>query len=277
MNYEAMNDRTDHNRFAQQLNERMLAQSEIAEPVVAPKPKAARRPRSDAPAAAPVTAVAAEVVTPILRPATTKPQIITCAQNSPEWQLARMGIPTASSFSDVLAKGEGKTRRTYMLKLAGEIITGEPMENIVTQAMERGHAMEAEARDLYALETGANLVRVGFARSGRAGCSPDSLIGEDGGIEIKTMFPHLLIENILKDEFPTGFKAQVQGTLWILQREWWDLSVYWPGMPRFIKRAYRDEAYIANLAGEIDRFNDDLDAIVAQMPGRIEPEFASAA
>jgi hypothetical protein len=274
MNCEAMNDKTDHNRLAEQLNARL--QSEIA-PAAAPKPKATRRPRTETPPSEIVAPVAAEVVTPIIRPATSKLEIVTCAQNSPEWQMARMGIPTASSFADVLAKGEGKTRRTYMLKLAGEIITGEPMENIVTAAMERGHVMEAEARDLYALETGANLVRVGFARCGRAGCSPDSLIGEDGGIEIKTKFPHLLIEAILKDEFPTEFKAQVQGTLWILQREWWDLSIYWPGMPRFIKRAYRDEAYIANLAGEIDRFNDDLDAIVAQMPGRIEPEFASAA
>lgn len=200
-----------------------------------------------------------------------------CEQNSREWQMARLGIATASSFADILAKGEGKTRRTYLLKLAGEIITGEPMENIVTVAMERGHLMEAEARDLYALETSANLIRAGFFRNGRAGCSPDSLIGEDGGLEVKTMFPHLLIDVILKDEFPSVHKAQVQGTLWVLGREWWDLTVYWPGMPRFVKRAYRDEAYIETLAAEVQRFNDDLDAIVTQMRARIEPEFAAAA
>lgn len=209
-------------------------------------------------------------------------QIIHCEQNSPEWHMARLGIPTASSFADVLTrardgKSDGATRKTYMLKLAGEILTGEPMEMVRTFDMERGHAMEPEARDLYALQTGARLDRVGFVRRGRAGCSPDCLIGKDGGLEIKTKAPHLLIDVILKDEFPTEHKAQVQGTLWITEREWWDLEVYWPGLPPFIKRAYRDEAFIANLASEINRFNDDLDAIVAKMRGLTEPEFAAAA
>lgn len=209
-------------------------------------------------------------------------QIIQCEQNSPEWHRARLGIPTASSFADVLTKArdgksDGATRKTYMLKLAGEILTGEPMEMVFTRDMERGHLMEPEARDLYTLQTGASLERAGFARRGRAGCSPDSLIGKDGGLEIKTKAPHLLIDVILKDEFPAEHKAQVQGSLWITEREWWDLEVYWPGMPPFIKRTYRDDTYIATLASEIERFNNDLDAIVAQMRDRIGTDFAVAA
>lgn len=268
MNCEIMNDLTDHNRFAEQLNQRMREQNISGE-----APKKPRRTRVDAP-----MAPAVETVAPVVPK---KLEIFDCEQNSREWQMARLGIPTASSFRDVLAKGEGKTRRTYLLKLAGEIITNEPMENIVTAAMERGHAMEAEARDLYALETDANLVRAGFFRN--CACrSPDSLIGENGGLEVKTMFPHLLIDVILKDEFPSVHKAQVQGTLWITGREWWDLMVHWPGMPRFVKRAYRDEAYIQNLAAEIDRFNAELDGIVAQMRQRLEihdslPAFAAVA
>jgi hypothetical protein len=197
-------------------------------------------------------------------------QIFDVEQNSPEWLRARMGIPTASQFSTVLAKGEGKTRRTYMLKLAGEIITGEPMESFSNEHTERGHAMEDEARDLYAFQTGAELRRVGFIRNGRAGCSPDSLIGEDGGLEIKTKLPHLLIDLMLKDEFPSEHKAQVQGTLWLTKREWWDLPVYYRGMPLFTKRATRDEVYIQRLATEVDRFNDELDAVVAEIRRRGE-------
>ncbi len=197
-------------------------------------------------------------------------QVINCEQNSAEWLRARMGIPTASQFSTVLAKGEGKTRRTYLLKLAGEIITGEPMESFSNEHTERGHRMEAEARDLYAFQTGAALERVGFIRNGRAGCSPDSLIGDTGGLEIKTKLPHLLAELILKDEFPAEHKAQVQGTLWLSGREWWDISVYWPGMPQFVKRAYRDEPYIQRLVAEVERFNAELDEIVAQIRKRGE-------
>jgi hypothetical protein len=190
-------------------------------------------------------------------------EIFHCEQNSEEWLHARMGIPTASAFSQILAKGEGKTRRTYMLKLAGEIITGEPMESFSNEHTERGHAMEAEARDLYAFQTGAELDRVGFVRNGRAGCSPDSLIGEHGGLEVKTKLPHLLIDVILKDEFPSEHKAQVQGTLWLTGRQWWDVAIYWPGIPLFVKRAHRDESYIANLAGAVKTFTEELDAVVS--------------
>ena len=190
-------------------------------------------------------------------------EIFHCEQNSEEWLRARMGIPTASAFSQILAKGEGKTRRTYMLKLAGEIITGEPMERFSNEHTERGHAMEAEARDLYAFQTRAELERVGFIRNGRAGCSPDSLIGEHGGLEVKTKLPHLLIDVILKDEIPPEHKAQVQGTLWLTGRQWWDVAIYWPGIPLFVKRAIRDEGYIANLAGAVKTFTEELDVVVS--------------
>jgi hypothetical protein len=58
-------------------------------------------------------------------------QIIECEQGSPEWFAARAGIPTASEFHTVMAVGPkgGKsvTRVDYLNKLAGEILTGEPM------------------------------------------------------------------------------------------------------------------------------------------------------
>lgn len=198
-------------------------------------------------------------------------QIFDVEQNSPEWLRARMGIPTASCFSQILAKGEGKTRRSYMLKIAGEILTGEPDQSFAgNEHTERGHAMEPEARDLYQFQTGAELRRVGFIRNGRVGCSPDSLIGDNGGLEVKTKLPHLLIDVILKDEFPSEHRAQVQGTLWITKREWWDIAVYYRGVPLFIKRAYRDEAYIQSLATEVDRFNAELDEVVRKVRARGE-------
>ena len=52
--------------------------------------------------------------------------------------------------------------------------------------MERGRLQEDDARRLYAFMADVDPVRVGFIRAGRRGCSPDSLIGEDGGLEIKT-------------------------------------------------------------------------------------------
>jgi hypothetical protein len=167
---------------------------------------------------------------------------------------------------ELVAKGKdggaSKTRQTYLYKLAGEIITGQPTEAYSNAHMDRGHAMEAEARATYEFETDAVCERVGFIRNGRAGASPDSLVGANGLVEIKSKLPHLLIETLFRDDFPPDHKAQCQGQLWISEREWIDIAVYWPGLPLFIKRATRDEAYIRNLADAVERFNGELDVIV---------------
>jgi len=196
-------------------------------------------------------------------------KIIDCEQGSPEWFSARAGIPTASEFHTVMAKGKGGgesiTRKTYLLKLAGEIITGEPMESFTNAHMERGKAMEDEARDLYSFMTDSDPLRVGFVTNGKAGASPDSLIGERGGLEIKTKLPHLLIDLLLKGEMPPEHKAQVQGCMWITEREWWDFTAYWPKLPLFTKRIIRDDTYIRTIADAVDQFNDELDATVARL------------
>jgi hypothetical protein len=71
-------------------------------------------------------------------------EIITCEQGSPEWVRSRLGIPTASEFAAILTKGRGgaesKTRLSYLYKLAGERLTGEPMETVSSFHMERGQA-----------------------------------------------------------------------------------------------------------------------------------------
>lgn len=196
-------------------------------------------------------------------------EIINCEQGSHEWFAARAGLVTASEFQTLLMKGKGGgeslTRKTYMRKLAGEIITGEPMEAFTNVHLERGKAMEAEARDLYAFMTDLEPVQVGFVKSGRKGASPDSLIAGDGGLEIKTKLPHLQIELLEKDEVPSEHIAQVQGGMWVAEREWWDFVSYWPKLPLFVKRVYRDEAYIKTLSDAVDRFNDELDAMVERI------------
>lgn len=192
-------------------------------------------------------------------------QIFDCDQGSPEWFACRAGIPTASMFSAIMAKGEGKTRRSYLHKLAAEIITGDPGESFQSQAMERGKVMEDEARALYEFLEDEPVQRVGFIRNGIMGASPDCLVGSRGGLEIKTQRADLLVETLLRDEFPSEHKAQVQGNLHVSDREWWDLMVYWPKMPPFRKRVVRDEAYIKNMDGEVARFHDDLQDVVRRL------------
>ena len=189
-------------------------------------------------------------------------EVIHCEQGSQQWHAVRLGIPTSSRFADIMAKGEGKTRRKYMMQLAGEIITGQPMIAYANQHMERGHEMEPEARDWYALVHGIEPDKVGFIRNGNKGCSPDALISGGGLLEIKTKLPDILLEVVLKDEIPPEHKAQLQGHLWVAEEEWIDLLCYWSGMMPFQKRTFRDQQYIRILASEVERFNDDLNEVV---------------
>lgn len=189
-------------------------------------------------------------------------EIFDCEQGSPEWFACRAGIPTASKFATVMAKGEGKTRSKYMRQLAGEIITGEPMESFTNGHMDRGKEMEDEARETYAFINDADIHRVGFIRNGKKGASPDSLVGKEGGLEIKTALPDIQIERLISGKLPSEHTAQVQGNIWIAEREYWDFVSYWPKLPLLTVRVFRDDIYIKNMASEIDRFNDELAVMV---------------
>jgi hypothetical protein len=111
-------------------------------------------------------------------------------------------------------------------------------------------------------QNGVEPQRVGFIRNGNKGASPDSLLGDKGGLEIKSAAAHIQIERLLDGGLPSEHKAQVQGSLWVAEREWWDFCSYCPKLPLFVVRVYRDEAYIAKIAHEVDLFNIELQQTV---------------
>lgn len=200
-------------------------------------------------------------------------RIIDCQQGEHEWFAARRGIPTASEFATVMASGRGGgesiTRRKYLHQLVGERLTPPDTdeERWSNRYTERGHLLEPVARNLYALLHDVEPVQVGFMRRDdvRAGASPDSLIGTDGGLEIKTRTKALQVELLLADRVPPEHIPQVQGNLWISMRDWWDFVSYSPGLPLFVKRVHRDELMIARIAQAVAEFNDELDALTARV------------
>jgi YqaJ-like recombinase protein len=203
-------------------------------------------------------------------------QIIEVEQQSPEWFLCRAGIPTCSCFDKINAKGRGgdesKTRRDYLYQLADERIYGDPVETYTNANMERGRLWEAEARDIYALEKEIIPQQVGFIinHTLRAGCSPDSLLGSKGTLEIKTMFPRLWMPHVIHGTYPPEFNPQIQGGLLVTDRAYCDLMIYWPRRRPYIIRIKRDEEYIAQLTKALEAFNAELDAIVAAMRTRFD-------
>ncbi len=208
-------------------------------------------------------------------------QILDVEQGSDAWHKARAGMPTASMFKDIMSPGKGggpsAVRKTYMRKLAGEILTGEPMEGFSTKHTERGHAMEGDARRWYAFDRDVDPQQVGFIVNGQAGYSPDSLIDTRGALEIKSKLPEMVIDAILNDEFLPEHKAQCQGGLWIAEREWIDLLVWWPKLTPFVARAERDEVYIVKLAKAVEEFNEELADMVAKIRAYGQPQKREAA
>lgn len=153
--------------------------------------------------------------------------IIDHPQGSEEWLASRSGIATASCFADVMAvikSGEAASRRNYRAKLVVERLTGKPVKGFVTKAMEQGTEREPLARVAYEAETGNSVSEVGLCRHDtlECGASPDGLIGDKGGLEIKCPELATHLEYLRLKTVPAEYFWQVQGGLWITGREWWD-------------------------------------------------------
>ena len=208
--------------------------------------------------------------------------IVDCQQSTPEWHEARLGKATASKFQDILSeprakkdKDEGKlseTANTYMMTLLAEILTGQQVE-LFGRPLEWGTEQEEPARIYYEFIYDVEVKALGFVMPNEQsliGVSPDGLVGDKGMIEIKCPFNSVNhLKTVLSGEMPKSHMAQVQGNLWVLEREWCDFISYDPRMTSdnmkfFMKRIYRDDVYIKNLSQKLDSFCATLIKRVAE-------------
>lgn len=179
-------------------------------------------------------------------------KILDLEQGTIEWLQARLGCPSGSGFSKLITSSgtPSSSAETYINQLIAELVTGETTHVHVTEAMQRGTELEEFARMNYELETDREVRQVGFCMPDnnlRCGVSPDGLIEDDGGIEIKCPAPSTHVKYLRKGKLPSEYKAQVQGCLWITEREWWDFMSYHPQMPNLLIRVHRDDEYINQL------------------------------
>lgn len=188
--------------------------------------------------------------------------IVELVQGSPEWHRFRAGKITASAFADVMTGGKGKTRRSYMMRLIAERLTGKPQESFTSREMQWGIDCEPQARALYEFVTGNEVRQVGMVmRSEWVGCSPDGLVGDDGGIEIKCPNTSTHIGYCIANELPDDYRWQVQGCLWVTGRAWWDFVSFDPRLPQrmiHVVRCLPDEKMHAELAEGVEKFEAEL-------------------
>jgi hypothetical protein len=199
-------------------------------------------------------------------------QIVDCEQGTPEWFQARLGIPSASRFADVMSLPQSKADKeagklsqkshTYLCALVAERLL-KATRQINARSLDWGTAMEPIARADYAFWTVEPVVEFGFCLldNGKAGASPDSFVGDVGGHEIKSPEnPGIHIKTILSGAIPREYVPQVQGGLWVCEKEWWDFQSFRNDMPAhlrsFVVRAYRDDEYIKSLSTKVLEFSD---------------------
>lgn len=183
------------------------------------------------------------------------------AQYTPEWWALRRGVPTASEFGRIItaAKAEfAAGHKSYINDLIGDELDPEyPRVNDgATIAMKRGTVLEPEARALYELWAQQPIKLVGFVTTGcgRFGCSPDSLVGDDGVLELKSPMPATHAGYVLAGGLPADYRAQCHGHLIVTGRKWSDFMSYLPGQEPFIVRVTADD-FTSKLAACLYRFD----------------------
>lgn len=192
-------------------------------------------------------------------------QVLNLEQGTDEWFNARKGVATASSFSKIVtpARGDRAKSKEYMYELIAEKL-GATEENFSNGWTDRGNELEDMARSTFEFTTDLEVQEVGMIKTdcGQIGCSPDGLIGEDGGLEIKCPKASTHVKYLLEGVLPNEYKTQVMGSLMVSERDYWYFMSYHPEIEPFILKVERDEEFISKMRGHIEGFIEDMNKAI---------------
>ena len=139
--------------------------------------------------------------------------------------------------------------------------------------VQRGNALEDEARRYYEQRTGFEVTQVGFIThdSGGFGCSPDGLIKNadllneyDHGIEIKCPMNEGAMRYLLDGELPEEYKLQVHMSMAVTGLNRWDFLSYCPGEAQLLLTIERNE-YTEQLEAGLKRLVAEKRKIKAKL------------
>lgn len=213
-------------------------------------------------------------------------------QRSEAWFAERAGKITASRMHDVMLprdrepfksgprKGQPKpppkALTDYAYQLAAERLTGRPRKQIKAAALQWGQDVEPAAVAAYQAETGEIVTMCGFVQHPEydfIGASPDFLVNDDGGGEIKSPESSEVHLETLLVGLPPEHIEQIQGGLWVTGRQWWDFVSFHPDFPdhlrTYIQRVQRDDSYIAQLESACLQMEADVQEILSQLQQKV--------
>lgn len=197
-------------------------------------------------------------------------------QQSLEWLMARVGKCTASRFADVIAlKKDGKPkqeRENYLWELVVERFTGQPFGHFKSRATDWGLEQEGLARMAYEARKGAIVAQTGFVQHptiANCGGSPDGLVDDDGGVQIKCPWNSANHLACFLGGMPPEHMAQVQGEMCVTGREYWDFISYDSRMPKpfdlYVQRVPRNYEYTASMEAAIRGFLAEVEDLEARI------------
>lgn len=190
-------------------------------------------------------------------------------QGTDEWLEARLGIVTASVAKQLITPtfkiSKGDKIKALAYELAAQRITGRIADNFMSWDMERGHIEEGLALDAYAKKNPVP-VACGFVTNDElgfvVGASPDGLI-PNAGCEVKSRQSKFQVMTIIENKVPAEYMVQIQLSMWVSGRAYWDFIQFSNGMPLFVERVYPMPSIMGPLIEALIDFENTVVDLVA--------------
>jgi hypothetical protein len=190
-------------------------------------------------------------------------------QGSDEWHALRCGILTASTMKHVLTPtlkvANNDKTRAHVYEIAAQRVTKYVEPQYISDDMLRGQEDEIHALELYG-EKYAPVKECGFVTNDDLGFiigySPDSLVGDDGLVEVKSRAQKYQMQTISCGDVPSEFMIQLQTGLWVTKRKWIDFVSYCAGMPMYVQRVFPLTEYQEAIEEAAEGFEQNVNDVV---------------
>jgi len=193
-------------------------------------------------------------------------KLLNVKQGSMEWLEARAGIPTASE-ADALISPTWKIRtgqgvETYVAKKLAEHWIQGPLPAWHGNEAEIGQVLEERAKPWYELTYGITLQEVGFITTddGFAGCSPDAMVNDNCGLEIKCPAMHTHVGYLLDGILPTEYEVQVHFSMFVTGVKNWQFMSYNSQLPKLVLPIKRDDDKCKIIATALELFREKFNS-----------------
>ena len=164
-------------------------------------------------------------------------------QTSPAWHKLKLGKFSASPVHRLIGRDSSKLTKgamSYIMEKVREEVYQQEKEVPTTDAMVWGKDNEALAAKEYQIKYNVFARTVGFIYSEHYGASPDRLVGELGGIEIKCPLTRHLDNCLIKDseqllKKEKGYFWQCYMNMLCTGRLWWDFVSFDPRLTNHLR------------------------------------------